>query len=171
MKSVSIASALVLALTIPVVLGCDGPPVCTVIDPTGTPLNVRTGPDGEIVSTLRKGSKVEVIEHQEHEGKTWALIARYAADWGYVFGDYLECTGEDDYGRICTVTDPTGTPLNVREAPNGTILGTWDNGIRVRPYEEATLNGKLWYAVERLADDNAVGWVFDPYLGCEEDAH
>ena len=23
--------------------------------------------------------------------------------------------------------------------------------------------------VERIADDNAIGWVFDPYLKCEED--
>ena len=170
MKSLSIASVLVLGLTLPVALACDGPPVCTVIDPTGTPLNVRTGPNGTIVSTLRKGTKVEVVEHQEHEGKTWALISHYGAAWGYVFGDHLECEGDDDYGRICTVADPTGTPLNVRETPNGKILGTWDNGVRVRPYEEATHEGKLWYAVERYADDNAVGWVFDPYLSCEEDA-
>lgn len=169
MKRTSFASMMFLGLTIPAALACGGPPVCTVIDPTGTPLNVRSGPNGEIVGTLRKGAKVEVIEHQEHEGKTWALVSRYGADWGYVFGDYLICEGEDDYGKICTVADPTGTPLNVREEPNGTILGTWDNGVRVRPYEEVTHGGKLWYAVERFADDNAVGWVFDPYLGCEED--
>ena len=160
---------LVLAMTIPVALACDGPPVCTVIDPTGTPLNVRTGPNETIVGSLRRGAKVEVVEHREHEGQRWALVARYGAAWGYVFGAYLDCSGADELGPVCTVEDPTGTPLNVRESPNGTILGTWDNGVRVRPYEEVTHNGKLWYAVERFADDNAVGWVFDPYLGCEED--
>lgn len=43
--------------------GCPGlrrPAGCTVIDPTGTPLNVRSGPNGQIVGTLRKGAKVEV---------------------------------------------------------------------------------------------------------------
>ena len=65
--------------------------------------------------------------------------------------------------------DPTGTPLNIREEPNGRILGTWQNGVRVRPYEEKKVHGKTWYAVERLADDNTIGWVFDPYLKCEED--
>ena len=70
---------------------------------------------------------------------------------------------------VCTVIDPTGTPLNIRTEPNGEILGTWANGVRVRPYEQKTHNGKVWYAVERLAEDNAEGWVFDPYLGCEED--
>ena len=41
--------------------------------------------------------------------------------------------------------------------------------MRVRPYEEKRVNGKLWYAVERFADDNSKGWVFDAYLKCEED--
>lgn len=148
---------------------CEGPPVCTVVDPTGTPLNVRAGPNAGILSTLKKGAKVEVIDHREHEGKRWALVARYAEAWGWVFGAYLKCTGEDEFGKVCTVDDPTGTPLNIREEPNGAILGTWDNGVRVRPYEETQHNGKSWYAVERLADDNAEGWVFDPYLKCEED--
>lgn len=147
---------------------CDGPPVCTVIDPTGTPLNVRDGPNGKILSTLKKGTKVEFIEHKEAKGKKWALIAKYSESWGYVFADYLKCTGTDDLGKICTVKDPTGTPLNIREEPNGKILGTWANGVRVRPYEEKKLNGKSWVAVERLAEDNKAGWVFDPYLKCEE---
>jgi len=169
MKRKAFASVLLVALTVPAALACDGQAICTVTDPTGTPLNVRTGPGGEIVSTLRKGAKVEFVRHEERDGRKWALVARYGEAWGYVYGDYLRCQGEDELGRFCTVSDPTGTPLNVREAPNGTVLGTWENGIRVRPYEEVTHEGKLWYAVERYADDNAVGWVYDPYLTCEED--
>jgi uncharacterized protein YgiM (DUF1202 family) len=163
-------SSLVLALILisNTALACDGPPICTVIDPTGTPLNVRDGPNGKILSTLKKGSKVEFIEHKEAKGKKWALIAKYSESWGYVFADYLKCSGTDELGKICTVKDPTGTPLNIREQPNGKILGTWANGVRVRPYEEKTLNGKSWVAVERLAEDNKAGWVFDPYLKCEE---
>ena len=148
---------------------CGGPPVCTVIDPTGTPLNVRDGPNGAILATLKRGAMVEVVEHRDHQGKRWALIARYAEAWGWVFGAYLSCSGSDGLGEICVVADPTGTPLNIRTEPNGEILGTWANGVRVRPYEQKTHNGKVWYAVERLAEDNAEGWVFDPYLGCEED--
>lgn len=152
-----------------ITLACDGPPVCTVVDPTGTPLNVREGPNGKILSTLKTGSKVEFIEHKEDKGKKWALVAKYGESWGYVFGDYLKCRGSDEMGKICTVADPTGTPLNIREQPAGAILGTWENGVRVRPYEEKILNGKKWIAVERLAEDNKAGWVFDPYLACEED--
>nr|WP_295461837.1 SH3 domain-containing protein [Mesorhizobium sp.] len=142
-----IALALAINLVGLSAIACDGPPVCTVVDPTGTPLNVRAGPNGAILSTLKRGAKVEVVEHKDHDGKRWALVGKYSEAWGYVFGAYLKCEGEDEMGRICTVADPTGTPLNIREEPNG----------------------KTWYAVERLADDNAIGWVFDPYLKCEED--
>ena len=162
--------AAILAITANQALACDGNPICTVVDPTGTPLNVRTGPNGKILSTLKKGSKVEFIEHQEKNGKKWALVSKYGEAWGYVFGDYLNCSGSDEMGKICTVKDPTGTPLNIREEPNGKILGTWENGVRVRPYEEVKLKGKTWFAVERFADDNKAGWVFDDYLKCEEDA-
>ena len=164
-------AALAFAAAIPAPAGfaCDGAPVCTVVDPTGTPLNVRDGPNGTILSTLKKGSIVEFIEHRNHDGKRWALVARFGEAWGWVFGAYLNCSGKDELGNICTVADPTGTPLNIREEPNGAILGTWDNGVRVRPYEEKTVKGKAWYAVERFADDNVAGWVFDAYLKCEED--
>ncbi len=165
----SIILAILFSTLATAAFACDGPPVCTVVDPTGTPLNVRSGPNGKILSTLKKGAKVEFIEHKEHKGKKWALVSKYAESWGYVFADYLKCSGSDKVGKICTVTDPTGTPLNIREQPAGAILGTWENGVRVRPYEEKILNGKKWIAVERLAEDNKAGWVFDPYLACEED--
>ena len=150
-------------------LACDGPPACTVIDPTGTPLNVREGPNGKILGTLRKGSVVAVLDHRMHESKRWALVAKFGDAWGWVYGPYLSCENSDETGRICTVVDPTGTPLNIREEPNGRIVSTWNNGTRVRPYEERTVDGKLWYAAERVVEDNAEGWVFDPYLKCEEE--
>jgi uncharacterized protein YgiM (DUF1202 family) len=164
-----LALLIVVALFPSSAFACGGAPVCTVVDPTGTPLNVRSGPNGKILSTLKKGSQVQFLEHKEENGKKWALISKYGEDGGWLFADYLKCSGEDEYGKICTVADPTGTPLNIREEPNGAIYGTYDNGVRVRPYDEKTVKGKKWVAVERLAEDNAAGWVFDPYLKCEED--
>jgi uncharacterized protein YgiM (DUF1202 family) len=157
----------------PLASACDGPPVCTVVDPTGTPLNVRSGPNGKILSNLRKGSKVEVVDHKDHKGQRWARVAKYQeATYGWVFEAYLKCKPSgDDSVPLCTVTDPTGTPLNVRVEPAGEIVGSWTNGIKVRQVERKMHKGKAWVAVERMADDNAVGWVFDPYLKCEEDGH
>lgn len=154
-------------------IACDGPPVCTVVDPTGTPLNVRSGPNGNILSNLRNGSKVEVVDHQDHKGKRWARVSKYQeASYGWVFEAYLKCKpGAQDENPICTVSDPTGTPLNVRGQPGGDIVGSWTNGVKVRGGMERQMHkGKPWVAVERIADDNAIGWVFDPYLKCEEDS-
>lgn len=155
----------------PAALACGGPPVCTVQDPTNTDLNVRSGPNGKILTTLRDGQQVEVIEHVEVGGKRWAKIAKFEyVEPGWVFGAYLKCkpvTGED--AQLCTVKDPTGTPLNIRATAGGEIIGQVRNGVRVRVLERGSHNGKPWVLVERWPDDNVVGWVFDPYLKCEED--
>ena len=70
-----LTAVVLVGLTIPSALACEGPPVCTVVDPTGTPLNVRTGPNDDIVGSLKNGMKIEVIEHQESDGNRWALVA------------------------------------------------------------------------------------------------
>jgi uncharacterized protein YgiM (DUF1202 family) len=170
--TIPVAAALCLAASVSPASACDGPPVCTVVDPTGTPLNVRSGPNGKILSNLRKGSKVEVVSHKELKGKRWALVAKYQeASYGWVFESYLKCkTSRDGSVPLCTVSDPTGTPLNVRAEPGGEIVGSWTNGIKVRQMERQMHKGKPWVSVERTADDNAVGWVYDPYLKCEEDS-
>ena len=104
---------------------CGGPPVCTVVDPTGTPLNVREGPNGRILSTLNKGAKVEIVAHRDHDGTRWALVGKYAEAWGWVFGAYLDCTGEDGIGlgpvrHVCpiqhrhTLTPVRGRPRRAR---------------------------------------------------------
>lgn len=166
-----VTAAVALASAVMPALACDGPPVCTVIDPTGTPLNVRSGPNGIILSNLRKGSKVEVVDHVTHKGKTWAKVSKFQdASYGWVFEGYLKCKpSADDSAPLCVVKDPTGTPLNVRAEPGGEIVGSWINGNKVRLLERQTYKGKPWVSVERTADDNTVGWVFDPYLKCEED--
>lgn len=70
--------------------------------------------------------------------------------------------------RICTVADPTGTPLNVRGEPNGAILSTIANGWSVRVIEERRVKQKLWMRI--VADGEEKGWVFGAYLDCTDDA-
>jgi hypothetical protein len=119
----------------------------------------------------------------EHKSKLWARVARFDArssvlneESGYLFAAYLECDGDvaqasDDLTVRCTVADPTGTPLNIRDQPGGSITGTVRNGEVVRVFGSKLRNGKRWAHAYRSADDNAVGWVFDDYLKCEEDGH
>jgi len=45
----------------------------------------------------------------------------------------------------CLIDDPTGTPLNVRTAPNGTILTTLPNGTRIDVIDEMKIGAKRWF--------------------------
>ncbi len=67
----------------------------------------------------------------------------------------------------CTIADPTGTPLNVRDAPNGAIVGTLPNGFLVEPIEERRLGSKTWLRV--AVDGSPRGWVFGAYVTCESE--
>ncbi len=167
---------------------CEGPPICTVIDPTGTPLNVRESPGGRILATLTRGTEVEVLDHADDGAERWALVANFGGTDGmqdgegaWVFARYLDCAASlndlpaepyvipAEAEVLCTVTDPTGTPLNLRVAAGAEIWGTVRNGTQVRASAVVQHKGKPWAFVSRWAADNAVGWVFDPYLACEED--
>ncbi len=65
-------------------------------------------------------------------------------------------------GSGCRVADPTGTPLNVRDSPNGTIIGALDNGISVR-FTNRTSDGRWGYIVPARGKS---GWVFADYVNC-----
>lgn len=162
---------------------CGGAPVCTVKDPTGTPLNIRLSPAGKVLGTARNGTKLEFIDHQIIGRQKWARVARYdpvnaalEMDGGYAFAPYLRCErslsqASPDVPVVCVVADPTRTPLNIRTQPNGEIVGTVRNGTRLRVSATRTVNGKQWAMVGREPADNAIGWVFDSYMKCEEDSH
>lgn len=67
----------------------------------------------------------------------------------------------------CVVDDPTGTPLNVRSAPNGTIISTLGNGTRVDVIEETKIGTKHWLFVARQGE--RLGWIFGAYVVCPKD--
>lgn len=64
----------------------------------------------------------------------------------------------------CVVSDPTGTPLNVRMEPNGRIVMTLTNGNKVRRVGERRHQGKDWALV--ASGEGTLGWVFSDYLDC-----
>lgn len=67
----------------------------------------------------------------------------------------------------CKVTDPTGTPLNVRVGPQGAITGTVKNGTLVRIEGSATdSKGRHWAYVSDFESGKSLGWVFREFVSC-----
>jgi hypothetical protein len=61
-------------------------------------------------------------------------------------------------GDRCKVTDPTGAPLNVRESPNGKIVGTLANGALVAIVEaKDAANGKPWVKIVDAKTKRRIG--------------
>ena len=72
---------------------------------------------------------------------------------------------------VCTVADPTGTPLNVRAYPtNGRIVGKLRNGtvVTVEEYTVDEITGKSWakVGITRNRKYFVLGYVLDAYLNC-----
>lgn len=77
----------------------------------------------------------------------------------------------DNQMQRCTVNDPTGTALNVRDKPNGKrIVGKLKNNARVFADNYAgDAQDRAWAEV-RLKNDKKIkplGWVLQEYLDCE----
>jgi hypothetical protein len=69
--------------------------VCVVADPTGTPLNVRKRPNGQILGALSNNTKVVVNDQTVVSGKTWSeIVPETDGKQGWVFHDYLDCSEE-----------------------------------------------------------------------------
>jgi hypothetical protein len=67
---------------------------CRVMDPTGTPLNVRASPNGAIIGTLPNGMLVSVIDHTlDKNGKPWVNVVSYETrrSIGWVFREFIAC--------------------------------------------------------------------------------
>ena len=65
------------------------------------------------------------------------------------------------------VSDPTGTNLNVRELPQGSVTGTIANGAFVRIADQAEdYKGQPWAYVVRWEGGERIGWVFREFVSC-----
>ena len=65
---------------------------CVVADPTGTPLNIRTSPNGKIVGKIANGERIRISDQTTENGKEWAYISNAASrPMGWVFRKFLVC--------------------------------------------------------------------------------
>lgn len=67
----------------------------------------------------------------------------------------------------CRVMDPTGTPLNVRSSPNGTVVGSLRNGTLVTILDRSRdRQGRSWVYIGRYRSGQSVGWVYREFIAC-----
>ena len=65
---------------------------CVIADPTGTPLNIRTTPNGKVVGRISNGERVRIADRTVENGKEWAYISSGASrPMGWVFRRFIEC--------------------------------------------------------------------------------
>jgi hypothetical protein len=164
-----LAVALLLASGLSV--NAQGRSACWVADPTSTPLNVRTSPNGRIVGVLENGFAVTILGQKSSKGQAWVYVgnADVGTPIGWVFRDYVRCQSEPTVARAatCRVADPTSTPLNVRTTPSGRVVGDLENGSIVRILDERSESGgQTWVYVGRADNGMPIGWVFRNYLDC-----
>jgi hypothetical protein len=94
-RSLSFSCALAVATCLVGLTEASAQDRCRVMDPTGTPLNVRTAPDGNVVGTLSNGTLVKILDRPSNvRERTWVYVGRYEdrVPIGWVYRNYLDCT-------------------------------------------------------------------------------
>jgi len=69
---------------------------CVVNDPTGTPLNVRTSPNGSIVGALHNGTQVEIMsDRMDGRHRIWFFVVpQGSGKSGFVYSTMIHCKWE-----------------------------------------------------------------------------
>ena len=70
--------------------------------------------------------------------------------------------------KVCKVTDPTGTRLNVRDDINGRIIGQVSNGkvVKVLDQSEGQQHRPWMYVSYRMGQQQRKGWVYREFISC-----
>ena len=111
---------------------------------TGTDnLNVRNKPDGAVIGNLARGTKVEILEQKTVNDRLWG---RYSGGWiclrSYVKLETVSVTPTTVTKTYATVIDTDA--LNVRNEPDGDVIGSLAKGKKVEILEQKMAGGRLW---------------------------
>ena len=120
-------------------------------------LNVRTGPGTNyaMVSTLTKGTHINIYEQKLVNGMTWGRI-----DQGWVSLSYVTITSSGSTGAgVMGTIARCYYAVNVRSAPGvgNALVGTIMVGSRVEIYEQKAYGGVNWGRVNQ-------GWISMEYV-------
>jgi hypothetical protein len=106
---------------------------CKVMDPTGTPLNVRASPNGHIVGTLQNGVQVSVLDRAvDRKKQAWVYVGHSEdqSPIGWVYRDFIACKSNGTASQRAGVEQ---SHIKVFEhfTCSGTV-GTYSTGIADR---------------------------------------
>jgi hypothetical protein len=129
--------------------------VCTAADPTGTPLNVRAMPAGQLLpEVFHNGDEVIVYEtSRDGHGKAWLLVGKPGGNpYGWVFRDYIRCE---------EASAPKSAILSLAGLPDD-FLGVWGslgNGVfdDVQLGSKPICAGEVARITKKLIDWDALG--------------
>lgn len=66
--------------------------VCKVTDPTGTALNLRKQPNGQIIGTVENNTKVYIYEIvRDEKNRPWAKVGSEGRVLGWAFREFISC--------------------------------------------------------------------------------
>lgn len=121
-------------------------------------LNVRSGPWGDIIGTVKSGQKLDII------GKdgVWYKI-NYNGGIGYVHSGYIATESSPATASDSYVNVGAGSTLNVRTGAWGSIIGSLSNGAAV---EVLGTSGE-WTIIKY---NNKEAYVYTQYLSKEKPA-
>jgi hypothetical protein len=130
--------------------------VCTVADPTGTPLNVRATPAGQVLpEVLYSGTEVIVYQtSRDARGKAWLLVGKPGGNpYGWVFRDYIRC-------EEASVLK-SATPSRAGSLPDE-FLGVWGSvgsgkTDDVQLSSNSTCTGEIARITKNVIDWDALG--------------
>jgi hypothetical protein len=121
---------------------------CEIMDPTGTPLNVRASPNGHIVGTLQNGVQVSVVDRAVGRKKqTWVYVrhSENQSPIGWVYREFIACKSDGTASQNAGVEqshinevrlDVRATAAVAKMPTSLTCIGVLvhdDSGYRLKP--------------------------------------
>ena len=132
----------------------------TVRTNTGAGLNLREEPgtDGAIITSVKNGEKVVVLQ----KGADWCRVNANGAE-GFMATRYLSFSAQSSTlnGKVAVVSNPKATQvLNLRQEPSldAKVLSYYRNGVKVTILQ----SGKTWHKVQ--VEDGRIGYMMNQYL-------
>ncbi|MCC8183109.1 MAG: SH3 domain-containing protein, partial [Clostridiales bacterium] len=128
---------------------------------------VRDYPSSETGNIINGLSVGQSVTRTGTTATGWSRITLNGAD-GYVFSSYLSTTAvsadDDDDDSSSTATAYTTTGVNLRSAPNGTVIATLGSGQAV------TLTGVTSGSWTQITVNGLTGYVYTSYLSTSASA-